>query len=131
MGCAGISGSLVALVGRATEAGKESILLSEYNTIIMPFDTSNLIAIDTHVHIEAESDGNAADEAARNAARAKQQAAINKSCAADMAKLCGGQTGPGARRCLVQNRDSLSDACKAAMPQRRRPGGGGGPGAAP
>src|ERR1700722_1285752 len=31
----------------------------------MPFDLSNLIAIDTHVHIESEAEGNAADQAAR------------------------------------------------------------------
>ena len=31
----------------------------------MPFDTGNLIAIDTHVHIESEAEGNAADQAAR------------------------------------------------------------------
>src|ERR1700689_5499974 len=31
----------------------------------MPFDTSALVAIDTHVHIESEAEGNAADEAAR------------------------------------------------------------------
>src|ERR1700760_266019 len=37
---------------------------SEYNTR-MPFDTGNLVAIDTHVHIESEVEGNAADEAAK------------------------------------------------------------------
>jgi predicted TIM-barrel fold metal-dependent hydrolase len=31
----------------------------------MPFDTGALVAIDTHVHIESEADGNAADQAAR------------------------------------------------------------------
>src|SRR5580692_7030589 len=31
----------------------------------MPFDTSALVAIDTHVHIESEVEGNAADQAAR------------------------------------------------------------------
>ena len=31
----------------------------------MPFDTGSLVAIDTHVHIESEADGNAADQAAR------------------------------------------------------------------
>src|ERR1700733_4219742 len=31
----------------------------------MPFDTGSLIAIDTHVHIESEAEGNAADLAAR------------------------------------------------------------------
>ena len=31
----------------------------------MPFDTASLLAIDTHVHIESEAEGNAADQAAR------------------------------------------------------------------
>lgn len=31
----------------------------------MPFDTANLIAIDTHVHIESDVENNAADEAAK------------------------------------------------------------------
>jgi predicted TIM-barrel fold metal-dependent hydrolase len=31
----------------------------------MPFDTAALVAIDTHVHIESEAEGNAADQAAR------------------------------------------------------------------
>jgi uncharacterized protein len=31
----------------------------------MPFDTGSLVAIDTHVHIESEAEGNAADEAAK------------------------------------------------------------------
>ena len=31
----------------------------------MPFNTASLIAIDTHVHIESEAEGNAADQAAR------------------------------------------------------------------
>jgi predicted TIM-barrel fold metal-dependent hydrolase len=31
----------------------------------MPFDTASLVAIDTHVHIESEAEGNAADQAAR------------------------------------------------------------------
>jgi predicted TIM-barrel fold metal-dependent hydrolase len=38
---------------------------NEYNTYIMPLATGNLIAIDTHVHIESEAEGNAADQAAR------------------------------------------------------------------
>jgi predicted TIM-barrel fold metal-dependent hydrolase len=31
----------------------------------MPFDTGSLVAIDTHVHIESEAEGNEADQAAR------------------------------------------------------------------
>ena len=66
-------------------------------------------------------------DAARTAARAKAQAVIAKSCSADIAKLCGGQTGRAATRCLAQNRDSLSADCKTAMASLRR-GGGGRPG---
>lgn len=76
--------------------------------------------------ISAPSTGAAAD-AERTAARAKAQAAIAKSCSADISKLCGGQTGRGAMRCLAQNRDSLSADCKTAMAAMRRngrPGGG-------
>ena len=75
----------------------------------------------------------AADDAARNAQRAKAQAAIAKSCSADIAKLCGGQTGRAATRCLFQNRDSLSADCKTAMASLRRGGGrpGGGAGGGP
>lgn len=79
--------------------------------------------------ISAPSTGAAAD-AERTAARAKAQAAIAKSCSADISKLCGGQTGRGAMRCLAQNRASLSADCKTAMAALRRPGGGP-PGGAP
>ncbi len=73
----------------------------------------------------------AASDAARAAQRAKAQAVINSACGADIAKLCSGQTGPAARRCLGQNRDSLSSQCKTALASLRRNGrggGGGGPG---
>ena len=77
----------------------------------------------------------AASDAARAAQRAQAQAVINKSCGADIAKLCSGQTGPAARRCLAQNRDSLSADCKTALASLRRNGAGGraggGPGGAP
>ena len=75
----------------------------------------------------------AAGDAARNAQRAQAQAAIAKSCSADIAKLCNGQTGRAATRCLFQNRDSLSGDCKTAMASLRRGGGraGGGFGGAP
>jgi multidrug efflux system membrane fusion protein len=69
----------------------------------------------------------AAADAARTAARAKAQAVIAKSCSTDIAKLCGGQTGPAVRRCLFQNSGSLSADCKTAMASLRR-GGGGRPG---
>ena len=62
---------------------------------------------------------------------AKAQAVINSACGADIAKLCSGQTGPAARRCLGQNRASLSSQCKTALASLRRNGrggGGGGPG---
>ena len=75
----------------------------------------------------------AAGDAARTAQRAQAQAAIAKSCSADIAKLCNGQTGRAATRCLFQNRDSLSGDCKTAMAALRRGGGrpGGGFGGAP
>ncbi|HEY4275960.1 MAG TPA: MdtA/MuxA family multidrug efflux RND transporter periplasmic adaptor subunit [Rhizomicrobium sp.] len=60
------------------------------------------------------------DEAARTAQRAKAQAAIAKSCSADIKKLCGTETGRGQMRCLAQNRASLSDDCKTAMASLRR-----------
>lgn len=77
----------------------------------------------------AQPSGAAAD-AARAAQRAKTQALINNACGADIAKLCSGQTGPAARRCLAQNRDSLSSQCTTALASLRRGGraGGGGPG---
>ena len=75
--------------------------------------------------IAAPSSG-AAGDADRAAQRAKTQAAFAKSCSADITKLCAGQTGPSVRRCLFQNRDSLSAGCKAALPQRRAGGGTGG-----
>jgi len=57
------------------------------------------------------------------------RAAMRQACAADMAKLCGGQQGFEAFRCLRQNADKASGACQAAMAKmpRRGPGGGGGP----
>jgi multidrug efflux system membrane fusion protein len=73
----------------------------------------------------------AASDAARTAARAKAQAVINNACGADIAKLCSGQTGPAARRCLGQNRDSLSSQCKTALASLRRNGRGGGGGGGP
>lgn len=77
--------------------------------------------------INAPSSGGEAD-AARAAQRAQAQAAIAKSCSADISKLCAGETGRGQMRCLMQNRASLSDDCKTAMASLRRgarPGGGG------
>jgi membrane fusion protein, multidrug efflux system len=68
----------------------------------------------------------AASDAQRAAQRAKAQATINNACGADIAKLCSGQTGPAARRCLAQNRASLSSQCKTALASLRRNGGGGG-----
>ena len=57
------------------------------------------------------------------------RAAMRQACAADMAKLCGGEQGFEAFRCLRQNSDKASAACQAAMAKmpRRGPGGGGGP----
>jgi multidrug efflux system membrane fusion protein len=73
----------------------------------------------------------AAADAARDAQRVQAQALIAKSCSADIAKLCSGQAGPAARRCLFQNRDSLSGDCKTALASLRRGGGRPGGGAAP
>ena len=69
--------------------------------------------------INAPSAGGDAD-AQRTARRAKAQAAIAKSCSADIKKLCGTETGRGQMRCLAQNRASLSDDCKTAMASLRR-----------
>jgi multidrug efflux system membrane fusion protein len=73
----------------------------------------------------------AAGDAARTARRAEAQAALNKSCGADIRKLCG-DAAPGsraARICLFQKRDSLSGDCSAALARLRggRRGGGGAP----
>ncbi len=43
----------------------EAVSCAAYNRREMPFDTANLVAIDTHVHIESDAEGNAADEAAK------------------------------------------------------------------
>jgi multidrug efflux system membrane fusion protein len=83
--------------------------------------------------ITAPSGGTGAN-AARAAARAAATAAMEKSCAPDIAKLCSGQSGRGARQCLNQNRDSLSKECSTALAKMRqgfgggRRGGGGGGG---
>jgi multidrug efflux system membrane fusion protein len=95
-------------------------------------DGSDVVIPDPSKQKIAAPSGADAD-AARTAARAKAQAEIAKSCSADITKLCGGQTGRGATRCLAQNRDSLSADCKTAMASLRRGGGraGGGFGGAP
>ncbi len=67
-----------------------------------------------------------------NAARASRRAALNKVCGADIKKYCGTAEGSARFQCMRQNRDSLSDACQAAMKAMRRGGrgrsGGGGGG---
>ena len=35
-------------------------------------------------------------------------------CRDDAQKLCAGKTGPDRRACMEENKDKLSDACKAA-----------------
>jgi membrane fusion protein, multidrug efflux system len=86
------------------------------------------IAIPNPAQQKIAQPSTAAGDAARNAQRAKAQALIAKSCAADISKLCSGQTGRAEMRCLFQNRDSLSGECKTAMSSLRRgagrPGGG-------
>jgi membrane fusion protein, multidrug efflux system len=78
--------------------------------------------------IAAPSSTGSPDADAARAARRKQMAeALNKSCSEDLKKLCASDA-PGsreARLCLVQNRDSLSDACGKVMSQMRRGAGGG------
>ena len=74
--------------------------------------------------IIAPSGGTGAN-AARAAARAAATAAMQKACGSDIAKLCAGQSGRGARQCLNQNRDSLSPACSAAFAKMRQGFGGG------
>ncbi|MEI9990812.1 MAG: efflux RND transporter periplasmic adaptor subunit [Rhizomicrobium sp.] len=67
--------------------------------------------------------GGDADRAAR---RAKMQAALKQYCSADLAKYCP-NVAPGRETmmCVMQNRDSFSDACTAALKKLRRAGGGG------
>ncbi|MEO8300784.1 MAG: efflux RND transporter periplasmic adaptor subunit [Rhizomicrobium sp.] len=68
------------------------------------------------------------DDAARAARRAETAAAVNKSCSADVKKLCP-TAQPGGREmrsCLFQNRDDLSADCSKAFSQMRRGGAGGG-----
>ena len=78
----------------------------------------------------------AAADAARTAQRAAAQAALAKTCSADITKFCAGKTGRDVTRCLAQNRDSLSTECSAAFAKLRGRGGraggrGAGGGAAP
>ncbi|HWX89007.1 MAG TPA: efflux RND transporter periplasmic adaptor subunit, partial [Rhizomicrobium sp.] len=75
--------------------------------------------------IAAPSGGN--DDAVRAALRAKNAAALAKSCGEDLKKLCpAAQQAREQRMCLFQNRDSLSADCSKAFSQMRRGGGGGG-----
>jgi multidrug efflux system membrane fusion protein len=82
----------------------------------------------------APPSGGGADEAARAKRRAELAAVLQKSCGADLHKLCP-TAQPGtreARMCLFQNRDALGADCSRALSQMRRgPGGarrgGGGP----
>jgi membrane fusion protein, multidrug efflux system len=73
----------------------------------------------------------ASTDAARTAQRTEAQKALADACGADIQKLCSGQSGFGATRCLRQNRTSLSSTCSTAMSKLRgggrRAGGGGGP----
>jgi multidrug efflux system membrane fusion protein len=78
----------------------------------------------------AAPSGGGADEAQRLARQARMAEVMQKTCAADIQKLCAGATGREARMCLVRNRDELSAECGKAMSQmrqgnRRRNGGAG------
>jgi multidrug efflux system membrane fusion protein len=76
--------------------------------------------------IQAPSAGTAP---AANGARGQAlAAALTKACSADIAKLCAGQSGGAVRRCLAQNRSSVSAACGAQLARGGRRGGGGGGG---
>jgi len=68
------------------------------------------------------------DDAARAARRAQMAAALNKSCAEDVKKLCPTATAGSRemRMCLFQNRDDLSADCAKAFSSMRRGGAGGG-----
>jgi hypothetical protein len=53
--------------------------------------------------------------------------AVRQACAADAVKLCPDKTGPDRRQCMVDNKDKLSDGCKAAIAaamQQMQQGGG-------
>ena len=58
------------------------------------------------------------------------RAAILKSaiCAPDVAKYCAGKTGRDMFMCYRENRDSFSDACRAALKKAGGGHGGGGGG---
>jgi hypothetical protein len=51
--------------------------------------------------------------------------AVNKSCAEDLKKSCGGQAGREGMMCLRQNQDKVSAPCREALSQlpARREGG--------
>jgi multidrug efflux system membrane fusion protein len=74
--------------------------------------------------IQAPSAGNAPASAARGQA----QAAAIRACSADIPKLCAGQNGGAAMRCLRQNLSSVSAGCAAQLQRAGRGGRGGGPG---
>jgi hypothetical protein len=48
------------------------------------------------------------------------RAKIREACAADLQKLCPDKTGPDRRQCMSDNRDRLSDGCKAAIMERMK-----------
>ena len=79
--------------------------------------------------IQAPSAGSAPAGAG---ARGQAPAAVIQACSADIPKLCAGQTGGGAMRCLRQNLSSVSAGCAAQLQRAgrgsRRGGGGGGGG---
>jgi hypothetical protein len=58
------------------------------------------------------------------------RAAMRQACAADLEKLCAGQEGREAMRCLREKADQASAGCKAAIAKAPRRGSGGGAGPA-
>jgi len=82
----------------------------------------------------AKPSGSGAGGGSSDAERAARRAAMMKICGPDIAKYCSGKTGMEARTCMRENRDSFSDACRAALKKMFRGGGhrgggfgGGGP----
>lgn len=57
----------------------------------------------------------AADNSAGNFSRAKARAEIERTCHGDLRKLCDGETGRGAMRCLFVRHASLSAGCRNTL----------------
>lgn len=65
-----------------------------------------------------------AEHKAKHEERKAKMAKAVEVCGADIKKLCPEAAAPGAKKyapmkCLMQNRDKVSDTCKAALPAKR------------